>query len=258
MVKSIFLQDGEEIFVDDEEYERVKQYKWYKAYLKGTRVVRANIKGKDKTLNNFIKSNSYQIKKGNNFTKSNLSQEGNGLNWRRAFKNSSSKYKGVHWRKSRNRWVAILTFNGKRYYLGSSKSEKEAAVLYNNGVRDIANGIGFLNDVELDNRVSDKNYQTKKHFNIKRNQNCYYGVNSKTKRNITYYIARKTYEGKRIYLGTSKNKHKAALIYNKCVFYLYGKDAILNDVPMTDELKDFITNWEIPDRIKALKEKTRT
>lgn len=26
MVKSIFLQDGEEIFVDDEDYERVNQY----------------------------------------------------------------------------------------------------------------------------------------------------------------------------------------------------------------------------------------
>ncbi|MEJ7378713.1 AP2 domain-containing protein, partial [Staphylococcus epidermidis] len=39
-----------------------------------------------------------------------------------------------------------------------------------------------------------------------------------------------------------------------CMNYLYGSDAILNDVPMTDELKEFITNWEIPDKIKALKE----
>ena len=58
MVKSIFLQDGEEIFVDDEDYERVKQYKWYKVYRKDTRVVATNIKSKEKTLNNFIKSNS--------------------------------------------------------------------------------------------------------------------------------------------------------------------------------------------------------
>lgn len=35
---------------------------------------------------------------------------------------------------------------------------------------------------------------------------------------------------------------------------LYGEDAILNDVPMTDELKEFISNWEMPDKIKALKE----
>ena len=32
MVKSIFLQDGEEIFVDDEDYERVNQYTWSKNY----------------------------------------------------------------------------------------------------------------------------------------------------------------------------------------------------------------------------------
>ncbi|WP_256123572.1 hypothetical protein [Staphylococcus aureus] len=33
MVKSIFLQDGEEIFVDDEDYERVNQYIWTKSYV---------------------------------------------------------------------------------------------------------------------------------------------------------------------------------------------------------------------------------
>lgn len=255
MVKSIFLQDGEEIFVDDEDYERVSQYTWYKVYRKDTRVIYTKIKGKGKgtTLNNLIKSNSYQIKKDNNFTRSNLTQEGNGLNWRRPFKNSASKYKGVYWRKDRNMWFAQLHFNGKRYYLGSSKSEKEAAILYNDGVRDIANGIGFLNDVKTDNRVPDKNYHTKKHFNIKRNKTNYYGITPKYKGNKTYYSARKIYKGKRVFLGSSKDKHKAALIYNKCVTYLHGDDAILNDVPMTDELKEFIENWEIPKKILDLK-----
>ena len=34
LVKSIFLQDGEEIFVDDEDYERVNQHTWFKDYRK--------------------------------------------------------------------------------------------------------------------------------------------------------------------------------------------------------------------------------
>lgn len=254
MVKSIYLQDGEEIYVDDEDYERVSQYSWYKKFQKNTRVVATLVENKEMSLTNFIMKNSYQIKKNNYFIRNNLTQEGNAINWRRAMSGSASKYKGVYWRKSRNRWVAQLKFNGKNYYLGSSKSEKEAAVMYNNGVRDIANGIGFINDVELDNRIPDKNYQTKKHFNIKRNKTNYYGITPKHKGNKTYYSARKIYKGKRVYLGSSKNKHKAALIYNKCVLYLYGNNAILNDVQMTDELKEFIANWEIPERIKQLKD----
>lgn len=40
MVKSIFLQDGEEIFVDDEDYERVNQHTWYKYYTGNTRHIK--------------------------------------------------------------------------------------------------------------------------------------------------------------------------------------------------------------------------
>lgn len=43
-------------------------------------------------------------------------------------------------------------------------------------------------------------------------------------------------------------------MFNKINFYLHGSDVILNDVPMTDELKEFINNWEVPDKIKTLKE----
>ncbi|MUH23519.1 AP2 domain-containing protein, partial [Staphylococcus aureus] len=45
MVKSIFLQDGEEIFVDDEDYERVNQYIWTKSYVDNVRRIHT------KTLN---------------------------------------------------------------------------------------------------------------------------------------------------------------------------------------------------------------
>lgn len=33
MVKSIFLQDGEEILVDDEDYERVNQHIWGRRFM---------------------------------------------------------------------------------------------------------------------------------------------------------------------------------------------------------------------------------
>ena len=50
-------------------------------------------------------------------------------------RNSTSQYKGVYWRKDRNRWRADITLRDifdQRYtkYLGCSKIEKEAALLY--------------------------------------------------------------------------------------------------------------------------------
>ena len=39
----------------------------------------------------------------------------------------ASQYKGVFYRKNRNRWVATCTVDGKRRYLGYFKTEEEAA-----------------------------------------------------------------------------------------------------------------------------------
>lgn len=49
---------------------------------------------------------------------------------RRPFKNSSSKYKGVHWHRDRV-WIAQIQINGKQTYIGSFKDEKKAALAYN-------------------------------------------------------------------------------------------------------------------------------
>jgi hypothetical protein len=43
---------------------------------------------------------------------------------------SRSKYKGVDWAHSMNRWRARILVNGKRIYLGSFNSELEAAKAY--------------------------------------------------------------------------------------------------------------------------------
>ena len=68
------------------------------------------------------------------------------------------------------------------------------------------------------------------------------------------FSARKRIEGKIYSTEYFDSREKAALAYNKIVIFLYGSGVILNKVTMTEELKEFITNWEIPDKIKALKE----
>ncbi|MDT3947080.1 hypothetical protein RPM15_12220 [Staphylococcus aureus] len=51
MVKSVFLQDGEEIFVDDEDFERVNQHIWHKSFNGNHRMIMNN---DSKHLNTFI------------------------------------------------------------------------------------------------------------------------------------------------------------------------------------------------------------
>ncbi|HII1098917.1 TPA: hypothetical protein ACYYWT_002711 [Staphylococcus aureus] len=61
MVKSIFLQDGEEIFVDDEDYERVNQYIWTKSYVDNVR--RIHTKTLNVSLSGFVLENGFQKNK---------------------------------------------------------------------------------------------------------------------------------------------------------------------------------------------------
>ncbi|WP_227490129.1 hypothetical protein [Staphylococcus aureus] len=69
MVKSIFLQDGEEILVDDEDYERVNQHIWGKAFYGNHRAI---MNSNSEHLPNFILKKSFQKIKNNDFTRKNL------------------------------------------------------------------------------------------------------------------------------------------------------------------------------------------
>lgn len=248
MVKSIFLQDGEEIFVDDEDYERVSQYTWSKSYYKRTRKISNNKVG---SLSNFIKVDHIQKIKNNNFKKENLVKKNRFLT-RKGNYNSSSKYKGVSWSKSKKRWRAYITLISGVKHLGYYTSETKAAIAYNKAVLKHKNGEGYINDIGEDNNNKDVNFMKHNFQNITRKDNKKYkGVRYNKK--YKYYYANLFIDNAFIYIGSNKNIDKVALMYNKSVKYI-DKDAILNDVPITEELKEFISNWEIPDKIKALKE----
>ncbi|WP_172844590.1 AP2 domain-containing protein [Staphylococcus aureus] len=247
MVKSIFLQDGEEILVDDEDYERVNQHTWHKAFKDNYRMI---VNSDKKHLPDFILKKSFQKIKNNDFTRKNLTTEGNKTRWSKAKCNNSSKYKGVSWDKKNNNWYACIAVDKKTKNLGHFVNEDEAAKAYNNAVNEYWGGVGYLNIIGEDNRLKKRNYKT----NIKQlkrgtDKNNLRGINKIKHR----YYSKIFYSGNYIALGGYDNLNKARLVYNKCSSYLHGSDAILNDVPMTDELKEFISNWEVPDKIKALK-----
>lgn len=256
MVKSIFLQDGEEIFVDDEDFKKVNRYKWYKHYKDNTRYIHTRIgnERKDVLLTTFIKKGSFQKIKNNNFTKSNLTKKGNRARWEKPKSNGSSKYKGVSWRKDCNKWTANITVGGKHKRLGVFKTEELAAKAYNKAVDEFWDGEGFKNIIGKDLRKV-RDYFPHKNLNNTRNANKhgYRGIGNHSDMPHKFSV-RKRIDGKLYTTEYFDSKEKAALVYNKIVLYLYDSDAILNKITMTNELEEFISNWEIPEKIKALKE----
>lgn len=256
MVKSIFLQDGEEIFVDDEDFEKANRYKWYKHYKGNTRYIHTRVgdERKDVLLTTFIKKGSFQKIKNNDFTKPNLTTKGNRARWEKPKSNGSSKYKGVNWRKDCNKWTANITIEGKHKRLGVFKTEELAAKAYNKAVDEFWDGEGFKNIIGKDMRKV-RDYFTHKNLNNTRktNKHGYRGIGNHSDMPHKFSV-RKRIDGKLYTTEYFDSKEKAALVYNKIVLYLYGSDAILNKITMTNELEEFISNWEIPKKFKALKE----
>lgn len=63
-------------------------------------------------------------------------------------RNSSSKYKGVSWNKSSNKWRASYARNGKSIYIGDFKSEEAAAKAYNEAMLATGDPDYVLNDIK--------------------------------------------------------------------------------------------------------------
>jgi len=249
MVKSIFLQDGEEIFVDDEDYERVNQHTWCKSYVGNHRIIVSFVEGKNASLQTFIEKGCFQQIKNNDFTRKNLTTKGNNQRWSKAKPNSSSKYKGVVWDKTTGKWRASIKLDGVSKHLGRYLNEDEAAKAYNQAVLEYWDGEGYMNVIGEDNRNVSRGCNSRKSTKRRKNKSGFRGVYVSFKKFSSHII----FDSKTRYIGNFPTTHHAALAYNKCAIYLHGDDAILNDVPMTDELKAFIENWEIPQKILDIK-----
>lgn len=76
-----------------------------------------------------------------------VSQRENNLN-RKPYHKSVSKYKGVCWLRNNNKWMAALSFKGKRYYLGLFDCEHEAAIAYNEKVKEVAGEHAWINEID--------------------------------------------------------------------------------------------------------------
>lgn len=63
---------------------------------------------------------------------------------------ASSKYRGVSFRAKTQLWTAQVYWRGRRYYVGSFKTEGEAALAYNIHAQKIIGALALLNDLSGD------------------------------------------------------------------------------------------------------------
>ncbi len=63
----------------------------------------------------------------------------------RPIRNSSSRFKGVHWDKKSRKWVAMIRSGGKQIFLGAFDDEIEAAKAYDRKARELFGEFAYLN-----------------------------------------------------------------------------------------------------------------
>lgn len=140
----ILLTKGYLAKVDDEDYDRINQYKWcvfgedHHPYAerrikteKGSHLQlmhRLVVNAPKGMVVDHINHNGLDNRKENLRI---CTDRENRLNSRKYnYKNSYSKYRGVTWDKKRNKWVAQIMCNRKNYNLGVFDTQIEAAMAY--------------------------------------------------------------------------------------------------------------------------------
>ena len=145
MSKEIQLTQGKVAIVDDEDFERINQWKWYYGGgYAGRNKKRTKGIPRGLSLHCFIMgkpSDGLEVDHidGNklNNQKSNLriaTRSQNAMNVGITKRNKSG-YKGVSWHKCSNKWEVRIRINGKKLHLGLFINKEDAAKAYNDAAK---------------------------------------------------------------------------------------------------------------------------
>ena len=159
-MKKISLTQNKYALVDDEDYEDLNQFKWYycNGYAYRTEnigVFRGKIRKKTIAMHREVNKTPKGLvtdhinRKTLDNKKINLRSCTDVENCRntKITKNSSSRFKGVSWDKSREKWAAYIKINWKKRYLGRFSSEKCAARAYNKSAEELFGEFARLNKI---------------------------------------------------------------------------------------------------------------
>jgi uncharacterized membrane-anchored protein len=140
---------------------------------------------------------------------------------------AGSKYRGVSWRKTENKWIAQIRYDGKKHGLGCFEDEEEAARAYDRAAR---TKLGEKAQLNFPTKKEQAAEEAKQQRWIKCGEageagSKYRGV-SWEKRNT--WKAAIEYDGKHHHLGYFENKEEAARTYDRAARAKHGEKAQLN------------------------------
>ena len=156
-MKEIILANKRDIaLVDDEDYEMLSQYKWYKNntgyvhthfYIDNVRLLKSMhwilLQPPKKLEIDHIDNNPLNNQKKN----LRICTRSQNLANKPKYKIGTSKYKGVSWDKHNNKWVSCIKYNQKNIHLGRFKNEIDAAKAYNERAKELFKEFAYLNEV---------------------------------------------------------------------------------------------------------------
>lgn len=167
-MKEIKLSQGMIALVDDDDYEKVNQHKWYArkngkndAYYalrwdncsnKHVRMHRALMEVTSELIVDHVNHNTLDNRKSNLRI---CNKTENCRNQRLRLQNTSG-YKGVSYHKNHKKYEAKIKYNGKRLFLGYYETAKEAAISYNEKAKELFKEFAWINPIEKVN-VKEKN-----------------------------------------------------------------------------------------------------
>lgn len=230
MSKEIFLSQGKFAIVDDEDYERVNQYKWHyrQGYASHTRYEN----GKFVTVNMHrmivgalpgqIVDHINRNKLDNQKVNLRICTVGENNRNRIQVSGTTSKYKGVH--KKENSWVASIRVNRKKIHLGSYAAEEDAARAYDSVV-DYFHGEFARKNFSDSESLSPDSIESR--FLITRSKSSrYQGVSWDKSQNR--WLAFYTLNKKLVKVGRFPDEESAARARDEAVRRLFGDSAVLN------------------------------
>ena len=144
MTKSITLTQGKSVLVDDEDFEKLNQHKWYYhqgyAFRKaGPRIFQVSIfmhreimQTPDGMETDHINGDSLDNRREN----LRICTHAENLRNRKMNSGNKSGYKGVYWFSQRGKWRAAITLNGKNVHLGLFTDPADAAKAYDKAAQE--------------------------------------------------------------------------------------------------------------------------
>lgn len=156
MSTEIELSQGKKAIVDNEDYERLSQRRWYASNEHGRFYAKTCVKGSGSKIrmHRFIMGvtdpNTLVDHKNHNTLdnrKSNLRICTTAENTRnvQSHKGGTSKYLGVSFDKANNKWMSQIYHNKKQIKIGRYKDEKEAALMYDIKAKELHKEFANLN-----------------------------------------------------------------------------------------------------------------